>query len=566
MEQLVTLEKIFAVAATSLQKAKVLMVLVSSRFDYNQGMSAYLSLEMWKQTESEIKQLFDIVETNSDIRICERADEDVSIEDEEEDSDALKTIRGSLVSFVSRLDDEFTKSLQQADPHTMEYVERLKDEFTLFALIERAEKYYTQIQETRSISLLKMMRLEHIYHQHNNVILLLEEGSRKIYPDLPAVPTDADELVRDLCVYLYQNAADRLRARAVLCHVYHHALNKRFYKARDLLLMSHLQESIQQTDVSTQVLYNRAMVQIGIAAFRCGLIKECHQALNEIMASLKSKDILAQGTQLQKYQQTSSDMEKKERIRMLPFHTHINLELLECVQLTVSMLLEVPVMASDTFDSKKKVVSKHFRRLFEFSERQVFSGPPENYRDNIMHAAKALSTGDWKQCCEAIVEIKTWDLIPDSAEVKLILVERIKVEALRTFFFVYGSFYENINLDMLAERFELSRAKVDAIVSKMIMSQELHAAIDQPTGVVILYRVEATRIQQLALHYSDKANVLVESNERLFDNKFQHPQQQQQQQQHQSSGSYGGKSGGDRRGTLTGEVVVCELTPVLWMI
>ena len=39
----------------------------------------------------------------------------------------------------------------------------------------------------------------------------------------------------------------------MLCHIYHHAIHDRWYQARDLMLMSHLQESIQHADVLTQV-------------------------------------------------------------------------------------------------------------------------------------------------------------------------------------------------------------------------------------------------------------------------------------------------------------------------
>lgn len=60
--------------------------------------------------------------------------------------------------------------------------------------------------------------------------------------------------MENLCKYIYdKDATDRLRTRAILCHVYHHALHDNWFQARDLVLMSHLQETIQHSDPATQV-------------------------------------------------------------------------------------------------------------------------------------------------------------------------------------------------------------------------------------------------------------------------------------------------------------------------
>lgn len=64
------------------------------------------------------------------------------------------------------------------------------------------------------------------------------------------------------------------RTRALLCSVYHHALHDRYYVARDKLLMSHIQDNIDKVDTKTMILYNRALVTIGLSAFREGLVQK----------------------------------------------------------------------------------------------------------------------------------------------------------------------------------------------------------------------------------------------------------------------------------------------------
>ena len=67
--------------------------------------------------------------------------------------------------------------------------------------------------------------------------------------------TDCYGVVMDsLCRSIYsKDTTDRIKKRALLCNVYHLALHGYWYEARDLIMMSHLQESIQHFDVPTQV-------------------------------------------------------------------------------------------------------------------------------------------------------------------------------------------------------------------------------------------------------------------------------------------------------------------------
>jgi len=549
-EQIKVLEKLNEVADSTYKKLRVLLTLISTRFDLTSGALTALTLEQWKAASNEMNTLLGILEADADYVVEE------DVEDLEDDSTPSPKpgepvrVRGSVISFIDRLDDEMTKALQGIDPHTVEYIERLTNETVLYALLLRGQMYFERAKQTEALNRTIMRRLEHLYFKPEQIIEIMETKAWDILPaELDSViygrnaTKDSTNLLYVLCVHLYKQDASLLRTRAMLCHIYHHALHNRFHRARDMLLMSHLQETIHAADVSTMILYNRTMVQVGLCAFRLGMIQESQTTLQEICGSGRQKELLAQGMQIQRYaQQISPEQERLERQRQLPFHMHINLELLECVYLTCSMLLEIPAMAaagSGASDARKRVISKPFRRMLDFAERQAFTGPPENTRDHIMQAAKALSRGDWQACIELIEDIKVWSLMPEADKIKVMLAQQIGEQGLRTYIFTYAPFYDTISIARLSEIFDLSVAKVRAIVSRMISHEEISAALDQVNSAIVFGAgVEMSKLQSLAVILSDKANGLVESNERLLESKTQRPDQQKGE---------GGEEDGKRR-------------------
>ncbi|KAF9355452.1 Translation initiation factor 3 subunit c [Mortierella sp. AD094] len=526
-EQVRILERLLVIANTPYQKVQVLLNLISAQFDFAIGLSGYMSISLWKNAEKYLNNLLTILEANPGYVVKENVPEEDEIDKDRVPEDGKTVfIQGSIIAFIDRLDDEFTKSLQNIDPHTTDYVDRLKDEVGLYAVIVRSNAYFHGLEHTDAICRTTMRRLEHLYFKPDVVIIAVENATAAFLPPKIANPAkESAALIHDLCVYLYKNANSLQRTRAMLCHIYHHALHNRFFVARDMLLMSHLQETIHQADVTTQILHNRTMVQLGLCAFREGMIREAQTCLQDISGTGRVKELLAQGLQAQRYGAVSPEQEKLERQRQLPFHMHINLELLECVYLTCSMLLEIPAMAASGSnpDNRKKVISKPFRRMLDYNSRQVFSGPPENTRDHIMGAAKALASGEWQKSIELINAIKIWDLMPSTDKIKEMLGHKIQEEGLRTYLFTNASYYSSVGLDQLAKMFDLPLATVISIVSKLVWNEELSASIDQVKNVVVLHHIEATKLQSLALAFAEKAAGFVEGNEKLLESKT--PQQ-----------------------------------------
>ncbi|KAI0645893.1 eukaryotic translation initiation factor 3 subunit 8 [Trametes meyenii] len=525
-EQIRILEKLLQVSVTPYQHIRVLLALIAARFDYNSSVATHMPTDLWIAAQKEVDQLIAIVVKESGYSIQETTEDydDLVERSPATEKDGVVRIRGSVISFVDRLDDEFTKSLQNIDPHGTEYVDRLKDEKVLYCTICRAQALYEQTKQEDPLGRVIMRRLEHIYSKPDPVVLALEASvaASDIKPSvILSSDSQTSSLIHSLCVHLYKSGNSLLRTRAMLCHIYHYALHNDFHTARDMLLMSHLQESIHNADVATQILYNRTVVQLGLSAFRCGLIKESQATLQDIFATQRVKELLAQGVHQQRYQVLTPEQEKAERQRQLPFHMHINTELLEAAFLVSSMLVEIPLLASiDSEEQRRKTISKPFRRLLDFADRQVFTGPPESTRDHIMQASKALQNGEWEKCRDLIQSIKIWSLMPECTQVKEMLAKRIQEEGLRTYLFTYAPHYSTLSLSLLARTFSLPLRAVTSLVSKMIWSEELAASLDQSAGVVVFNRVEFTRTQQLAQTLADKVNALVEQNEKALDQKL----------------------------------------------
>ncbi|KAJ2809799.1 Translation initiation factor 3 subunit c, partial [Coemansia sp. 'formosensis'] len=256
LEAIKSFETLLGVGVNALQKAKVLMALISAQFD-SAPSSSHLQPEMWHKAQSRLNELLALLETNRQITIVETGDSHDYKEDFEYKG-ATITLRGSIIASIDRLDDEFTKSLRNIDPHTPEYVERMRDAVPLYLTIVRSQGYFERSNLNDSLCRVVRRRLDHLYYRTDQVNLHVEAAVATLprIAESTVVPAstagDMEAIIHSLCTFLYLNADTPLRSSAMLMHVYNHALHKRYYIARDLLLMSHIQENVHQADIDTQ--------------------------------------------------------------------------------------------------------------------------------------------------------------------------------------------------------------------------------------------------------------------------------------------------------------------------
>lgn len=526
---------------------KILFNITAAIFDYNPNIATCMRPEMWDMCMENLTTLMKMLSEMEDLVVGENI-----LEENENLETSPYRVRGCILTVMERLDEEFTKMLQACDAHSTEFVDRLKDEQRVCGLLESLQAYIEKTGTSEELCRAYLRRIEHVYFKFDHTAFEETTDKSKV---------TSEQLMDKLCKYIYaKDSTDRLRTRAILCQIYHHALHDRWFKARDLMLMSHLQDNIQYSDVPTQVLYNRTLVQLGLCAFRQGHVRDAHNALVDIQSSNRAKELLAQGLVPQRQHERTAEQEKIEKRRLLPYHMHINLELLECVYLVSAMLLEIPYMAAHELDVRRRMISKNFHHVMKMSERQTLTGPPESMREHVVAASKSMKAGDWRACKNFIINdkmnAKVWDLFYQRDKVRDLITSKIQEESLRTYLFCYSSVYDSLSLPLLAQMFELERPVVHSIISKMIINEELMASMDEPTQMLSMHRTEPTRLQSLALQLAEKVASHVENNERIMEVKqgnfyfqksnVQNYQQNQNWGGNKFQGGYGNKFQGRR--------------------
>ncbi|AET40391.1 translation initiation factor eIF3 core subunit c Ecym_5658 [Eremothecium cymbalariae DBVPG len=527
--QIKTMAELVEIAKTPYESIVAYLNLIPIRFDACSGL-AYQPLEQWKAVHDNVVDLLTILEANiGSYHVTELAPRNEFIEDEPVPNEqGVKEILGSVFSFVERLDDEFNKSLLNTDPHSSDYLDRLRDEQSIYSLILRSQLYLESVlpesSAGRYLARSFVRRLDHIYYKPSKLVEIIERaawakapnGATSKYITYSSDPDYIGKLIDTLCTFVSNEHDQLLKKRATLYQIYFYALNNEFKKGKDMLVESNVRTAINSQDPTIQILFNRVVVQLGIAAFKLCLVEDCHQILNEVSTASHLRDILGQ----QSLQRASNNVGANgtatptEQL-CLPFHQHINLDLIDAVFMTCSLLIEIPHMAAFFSGIKVKRIpysQKSIRRALEHYEKSSFQGSPETLRDHVIHAAKAMQKGNWSQCIQYLRGISTWSLLGNNVEEVFIkLSERVQIESLKTYIFTYKRFYSKLSVAKLSQLFSLPNEQVIEVVESLTDGMNIKGSLNESKEMIIFERGdEITKLEEVAIKLNKETKYQIE--------------------------------------------------------
>ena len=175
----------------------------------------------------------------------------------------------------------------------------------------------------------------------------------------------------------------------------------------------------------------------------------------------------------------------EEKKRFVPPHLHVNLEMLDCVYMTTSMFLEIPNLSLNKTIIGKKVINRNFRKLIEQYDMKGIQFVPQNSRDFIVFAARNLHQSKWQEAYNCICQVKIFGKLPDFANIKVSLLNKVKECALKIFLIESQNQYESFSIKILKEQFKIEEAPIIKQTSKLISKGDILAKVDQEKGVII---------------------------------------------------------------------------------
>lgn len=442
-------------------------------------------------------------------------------------SDEFYWLRGSLYAICRLLSDDLVAGFKKSDEKTAEYDERLKAQDQLVELCQKCLHYVSTVTGHRMDALsFRHLIVQLTYQSYDKEFDQLASKNSlyvpftipqttltlqhvvAIFKELKEFDPELFGAANEAEIQLFQGRKQKIEVETVLFCTHYLALHHKYELARDIFTSSGYgkDSTFSTRKVLIQVLYNRTVARLAIAAFTHEDWRQSMDLLKSLYMTGKLKELLAQGVKSDlkwKHNKTQDEIQQmqKETQRMVPAHTFINQDLLESVHYISSLFFEMKAILSPKDTS---VVNRSFRRQWDFRQKREFLAPPENTRDRIMEAGAQMMKGNWRECIHQLKQLKCWEHFEYADVIKDRVMKRAKKECLRCYLISSAKHFSDVHLDVLADKFDMPVEVVVKFCSQFIVNQDIRASIDSIGRYLVIHEPLPTLFETSASNFHNK--------------------------------------------------------------
>jgi len=495
----------------------------------------------------------------------------------EEDTDEVQGLstdywwlRGNLNAVCIRLHDDLILAFKKSDISNEDYEARVEDKKALAELCTKCQTYVREVTKHKMHELMfQHLLVKLMYETYDPAYDALSGKDNSTYE--PFV-VKRDSQMSIVCLEIFKTVdtldgyglgavdenehhefeTNRLKIKweTMLYLVHYFALHHKFLLARDLLAASGLgkETNISKSEIYMQILYNRTVARLAIAAFVHEDYNTSMTLLQRLYITGKIKELLAQGVKQDlrwKHNKTPEEIaqEQQEKQRMVPQHTFIDQDLLESVHFISSLFFEMKAILLSRGE-ESRAINWSFRRQWDYRQKREFLAPPENTRDTILEAGAQMLKGAWRTCLDHLLSLKCWEQFEYADQVKEQVMKKAKEECLRCYLISSSKHFSDLRLDVLATKYEISNEEVIKLCSQFIVAQDIRASIDLIGQYLVIHEPLPTQFENSASTFHHKLSSfmgsIVEAGEMFGVKQQHHREKYKKSESKQPSKSSGG--------------------------
>lgn len=402
---------------------------------------------------------------------------------------------GGLSTVLSKFWLALKTTAQQSSPSDISYLEIPYLENQLLEVADSLVQYYTSKNQIRTASLCSTVILEIVGYRRPDAHKLLFS---KMAKPVVVVADDVVSTIRNIIRILFPYCNKTTKMIALCYLAYQLAMKGLYREGRDSLLRAGVRDAMDacepQNAMELGTVYNRAVAQLGLAAFIAGDMYETYQLLGGVWSHDQPEVILGQKVPMLR----NDGQEILFRDNLVPPHLNIPYQHLELAAMLSALVIDTTKEAKNPYDRNQRDHQKFFHQAI--TRRIPLIGVASTTQERIGAAYKALKRGDFYGAKENVESMNAWSSLPNGKEALRMYLDKLKESALRIFCLTNRCNFSTFSVSMLALKYDLPERAVKDVINQIISENDsLIAYWDRDEEYLFVDRSNTTRLQHLVI-------------------------------------------------------------------